>query len=79
MLEYKGYIGEVIYDDEAQVLHALVIDSGPHPIANADATYVEGIKRKFRISIDVYLQGCSERGIEPVPPAARPMPAEAGN
>lgn len=79
MLEYKGYIGEVIYDDEAEVLHSRFINSGPYPLANADATYVEGIKREFRISIDVYLQGCAERGIEPVPPAARPMPAEAGN
>ena len=29
MLEYKGYIGEVVYDDEAEVLHVRVINSGP--------------------------------------------------
>lgn len=78
-LEYKGYIGEVVYDDEAEVLHARVINSGAYPIANAEATDVEGIKREFRISIDVYLQGCAERGIEPVPPATRPITAEAGD
>ena len=42
MLEYKGYVGEVVYDDEAEVLHARVINSGPYPIANAEATDVEG-------------------------------------
>ena len=31
MLEYKGYVGEVVYDDEAEVLHARVINSGPYP------------------------------------------------
>ena len=68
MLEYKGYIGEVVYDDEAEVLHARVINSGPYPIANAEATDAEGIKREFRISIDVYLASCKELGIEPVRP-----------
>ena len=57
MLEYKGYVGEVVYDYEAEVLHARVINSGPYPIANAEATDVEGIKREFRASIDVYSTG----------------------
>ena len=70
MLEYKGYVGEVVYDDEAEVLHARVINSGPYPIANAEATDVEGIKREFRASIDIYLDGCAELGIEPVVPVA---------
>lgn len=73
MLEYKGYVGEVVYDDEAEVLHARVINSGPYPVANADATDVEGIKREFRISIDTYLDVCAERGITPVAPT--PLPA----
>ncbi|MXY78561.1 MAG: toxin-antitoxin system HicB family antitoxin [Chloroflexi bacterium] len=77
MLEYKGYIGEVVYDDEAEVLHARVINSGSYPIANAEATDVEGIKREFRRSIDVYLQGCEELGIDPVPPAAIPLESRA--
>lgn len=68
MLEYKGYIGEVEYDDEAEVLHARVINSGSYPIANAEATDAEGIKREFRISIDEYLAVCEEDGVEPVKP-----------
>ena len=75
-LEYEGYIGEVVYDDEAEVLHARVINSGPYPIANAEATDVAGIKREFRISIDVYLEGCDELGIEPVAPIPVPLESE---
>ena len=73
MLEYKGYIGEVVYDDVAEVLHVRVINSGPYPIANAESTDVAGIKREFRISIDVYLSGCAEMGIEPVTPTSVPV------
>ena len=73
MLEFKGYIGEVVYDDEAEVLHARVVNSGSYPIANVEATDVESIKREFRISIDVYLQGCADLGIDPVPPSAVPV------
>ena len=79
MLEYKGYIGEVVYDDEAEVLHARVVNSGAYPIANAEATDVEGMKREFRISIDEYLQGCAELGIEPIKPSAHPMTVETGD
>ncbi|MYD50759.1 MAG: hypothetical protein F4W93_04650 [Dehalococcoidia bacterium] len=73
MLEYKRYIAEVVYDDEAEILHAGVINSGPYPIANVEATDVEGIKREFRVSIDVYLDGCAELGIEPIAPIAVPV------
>ena len=73
MLEYKGYIGEVVYDDESGVLHARVVNSGPYPIANAEATDTEGIKREFQTSIDVYLEGCAELGLDPVAPSAAPL------
>ena len=76
MLEHKGYIGEVVYDDESEVLHARVINSGPYPIANAEASDVESIKREFRVSIDVYLQGCAELGIKPIKPNAITVTAD---
>ncbi|MCY4616822.1 MAG: hypothetical protein OXC71_10595 [Chloroflexi bacterium] len=78
MLEYKGYIGEVVYDDEAEVLHVRVANSGPYPIANAEATDVEGLKQEFRRSIDVYLEGCEELGIDPVAPTPLPVEASSG-
>ena len=75
MLEHKGYMGEVVYDDESGVLHARVVNSGSYPIANAEATDVEGIEREFRTSIDVYLEGCAELGLDPVPPSRAPLEA----
>ena len=70
--------GEVVYDDEAEVLHVRVVNSGPYPIANAEATDVEGLKREFRRSIDVYLEGCKELGIEPAAPTPVPIETRAG-
>ncbi len=78
MLEYKGYIAEVVYDDVAEALHARVINSGPYPIANAEATDVEGVKQEFYTSIDVYLQGCAELGIAPIAPVPIPVQSEVG-
>ena len=63
----------MVYDDEAEVLHARVVNSGPYPIANAEATDMESVEREFRVSIDVYLDGCAELGIEPVAPTVVPV------
>ena len=65
MLEYKGYVGIIAYDDVAEVLYARVINSGPYSVAEAEATDVEGVKREFRKSIDVYLASCAEEGVAP--------------
>ena len=78
MLEYKGYIGEVVYGDEAAVRHVRVVNSGPYPMANTEATDVAGLKREFRCSSDVYLEGCKELGIDRVAPTAVPLEARAG-
>ncbi len=68
MLVYKGYMGTVAYDDVAEVLYARVVNSGLYSVAEAEATDVEGIKREFRKSIDLYLASCAEDGVEPVAP-----------
>ena len=68
MLEYRGYVGEIEYDDIAEALHAYVINSGPYSIASAEAKDVEGVKRELRHAIDIYLASCEEDGAEPVAP-----------
>ena len=76
MLEYKGYLGEVSYDDEADVLHARMINSGSYPIANAeaaDAADAASLEQEFRCSIDMYLEGCEELQIDPVSPVPDPV------
>lgn len=68
MMEYKGYLGEVVYDDSTGMLHGRVINSGAYPVANCVARDVDSLQREFRISIDEYLASCAEDGVEPVRP-----------
>ncbi len=77
MLEYKGYMGEITCDDEAEVLYARVINSDPYSVAEAEAADVEEVKREFRKSIDLYLNSCDEDGVEPVPPTEVPVDRQA--
>ena len=72
MLEYKGYVGKIAYDDVAEVLYATVINSGPYSIAEP-----ESVKREFRKSIDLYLASCAEDGVAPVPPTEVPVESQA--
>ena len=65
MIEYKGHLATVEYDDSVGRLHGRVVNSGSYPIATFEATDVEGIRREFEQSIDLYLESCAEDGIEP--------------
>ncbi len=68
MLEYKGYVAGIEYDDSVDELCASVINSGSYSVANAYARDVDGLKREFALSIDIYLESCAEQGIQPVAP-----------
>ncbi|MCY3720334.1 MAG: type II toxin-antitoxin system HicB family antitoxin [Anaerolineaceae bacterium] len=68
MIEYKGYIADIEYDDSVNMLHGRVANSGPYSIADCLASDIEGLKREFAISIDIYLASCVEDGVEPLPP-----------
>ena len=68
MMEYKGYIAEIEYDDSVDLLHGRVVNAGPYPIVTFEASDVEGLKREFRISIEEYLTVCAENDIQPQQP-----------
>ena len=68
MMEYRGYVAAVEYDDSVDILHGSVINSGSYPIATFEATDVQGLKREFRLSVDEYLASCDEDGVEPRKP-----------
>lgn len=54
MLEYKGYIGSVAYDDEDKIFHgrlAFIRDLVTYEGADA-----KSLKRAFREAVDDYLQ-----------------------
>lgn len=63
MLNYKGYTGYVIYDDEAMIFHGEVV--GLKAVITLQGTTVVEIEQAFRDSVDDYLDWCKERGKEP--------------
>mgnify|MGYP003455171425 CR=1 FL=1 len=63
MMRYKGYVGNVVYDDEAKIFHGDVI--GLKDIITFQGTTVESLEQAFRDSVDDYLEWCKERGEKP--------------
>jgi predicted HicB family RNase H-like nuclease len=66
MLQYKGYLGKVEFDEEAELFHGRVI--GINDIVNFQGTTPKEIKQEFQNSIDDYLDFCEARGEKPDKP-----------
>ncbi len=66
MMEYKGYVGRVEYDDEAGVFHGEVINT--RDVITFQGATVEELRKAFRDSVEDYLAFCQERGEEPEKP-----------
>lgn len=66
MMEYKGYVGQVSFDDEANLFHGEVINT--RDVITFQGQSVEEIRLAFRESIDVYLEWCKERKKTPDKP-----------
>lgn len=62
-MKYKGYIGQVSYDDEAKIFHGEVI--GLKDVITFQGTTVKEIEKSFKDSIDDYLKFCKKRGEKP--------------
>lgn len=65
MMEYRGYVAQVEFDDSVEVLHGRIVNSGPYPIATFEATDARELRKEFERSVDDYLEWCAEDGIEP--------------
>src|SRR5436190_23364338 len=63
MMKYKGYFGEVTYDDEAKIFHGEVF--GLKDIITFQGKSVNELKKAFQDSINDYLAWCEERGERP--------------
>lgn len=66
MMEYKGFIGVVEFDDEAAIFHGDVVNT--RDVITFQGKSVGEIRKAFRESIDDYLEFCKERGEEPDKP-----------
>jgi predicted HicB family RNase H-like nuclease len=66
MMEYKGYIGKVEFDDQAGIFHGEVVNT--RDVITFQGESVAELKKAFRESVDDYLAFCKERGEEPDKP-----------
>ena len=66
MMNYKGYIGSVEYDDESRVFTGTVINT--RTVITFHGSSVDELEKEFHTSVDDYLQWCREDGIEPEKP-----------
>lgn len=66
MMEYKGYVGKVEFDDEAGIFHGEVLDT--RDVITFQGQSVDELKTAFEESIDDYLAFCKQRGEEPNKP-----------
>ena len=66
MMEYKGYLGKVEFDDDASLFHGEVINT--RDVITFQGKSVAELKKAFRDSVDDYLAFCAERGEEPDKP-----------
>ncbi|NIR55468.1 MAG: toxin-antitoxin system HicB family antitoxin [Nitrospinaceae bacterium] len=66
MMEYKGYVAKVEFDDEAEIFHGEVINL--RDVITFEGESVAELKQAFQDSVEDYLSFCSERGEEPEKP-----------
>ncbi len=65
-MEYKGYLAQIDYDDDARVFHGEVINL--KDVITFEGTCVEDLRQAFVDSVEDYLEFCSERGEKPEKP-----------
>jgi len=66
MMEYKGYVGRVEFDDEAGIFHGEVINT--RDVTTFQGQSVAELRKAFRDSVEDYLAFCASRGEEPDKP-----------
>lgn len=66
MMNYKGFVGVVEYDDEARVFSGEVINA--RAVITFQGTTVDEVEKEFHASVDDYLDWCKKDGIEPEKP-----------
>lgn len=66
MMEYKGYVGQVEFDDDANIFHGEVINL--RDVVTFQGSSVVELRKAFEESVDDYLEFCAERGESPEKP-----------
>lgn len=63
MMEYRGYLGRVEFDDAASIFHGEVVNT--RDVITFQGTSVRELKAAFKASINDYLEFCAQRGESP--------------
>lgn len=66
MINYKGYYGHVVYDDEAKIFHGEIINA--RTVITFQGNTVNEIEKAFKDSVEDYLDWCNQRRKEPEKP-----------
>ncbi len=65
-MEYKGYIGNVEYDDTAKIFHGEIINT--KDVITFQGQTVDELETAFMESIDDYIEWCAKEGVDPEKP-----------
>ena len=66
MMEYKGYLARIQFDNEADIFHGEVINI--RDVIDFQGKSVDELRHVFKDTVEDYLDFCSERGEEPETP-----------
>lgn len=66
MMQYKGYLARIEFDEEANIFHGEVINI--RDVITFQGKSVEELKKAFEESVEDYLEFCAERNEEPERP-----------
>jgi predicted HicB family RNase H-like nuclease len=66
MIEYKGYVGLIEYDDEAGIFHGEVINT--RDVVTFQGVSVASLRKAMQESVEDYIAFCAGRGEKPEKP-----------
>ena len=66
MMEYKGYVAKVEFDDEDDVFHGEIINL--RDVVTFQGQAVDELRQAFQDSVEDYLAFCAERNEQPEKP-----------
>ena len=66
MIEYKNYIGQVEFDDEANIFHGEIINT--KDVITFQGTSVDELRNEMQNSVETYLSFCAKQNRAPDKP-----------
>lgn len=63
MMNYKGYVGHIEYDEINRIFTGSVVNS--QTVITFHGKSVDELEKEFHLSVDDYLEWCREQGVQP--------------